>query len=284
MRAILLASFVVVFGLVSPVHASTLTEAEVAYNLRDFSEVGLKSAQTAASIYGELAQSADNQESKNNFLIGQSMSYYFVGTAVSKKDDKIKYHLKGYEAADMVVKSYGISDVEKVSDEKLDELAELPEQKLNQLGEALYYRGINLGQWGNANGVLDSLSRWPELRDNMFLLVNLGLEGIHEFGAYRVLGRGYFKIPGILGGSMKKATKYLTDAVKGSVAEGQFFSTNGTNNIYYAELLKETGETKTAIAYLAKFISADVNQLHPDLVPENKNAQKEAQELIKSWK
>lgn len=279
MKAFLLSSILAI-SFATPAQAVTVEEAQQAYNQRDFTQPGVKSALSAAESYSELAQAEQNTLVKAKHLIAQSEALYFVAYASTSKDDKLKYHYAGVEAADAALKIFGITDVQKAD---LARLKALPADQKALVGEGLYFRGINLGQWGNTKGVVESLSRWPELRDNMNLIVNLGLKEIHEYGAYRTLGRAYFKIPGLLGGSTKKALKYLSEAVNNSKVEGEIYSVNGINNLFYAEILKEEGKSADAKDLLNKFIAADANTLHSGLVPENRQAQKEAQALLKSW-
>lgn len=260
-----------------------LAQGQEAYAARDFSQPGVAKAQEAAGLFAKAAAASTDRTSTVQALIGVSESVYFVALAAPDKDMKIDLHWKGYEAGDKVAKLYGINDVQKVADADVENLKKLPANELALLGEALFHRGANLGQWGSANGVAQSLGKWPELRDNMDLIVKLGLKDLREYGAYRTLGRGYFKIPALLGGSVAKAEKYLATAVQGSLAAGQIYSVNGFNNLFYAEILKDQGQDQKAKDLLQAFLKADPNTLHSKLVPENKLAQREAATLLKSW-
>jgi hypothetical protein len=256
------------------------SDAQAAYAARAYDNAGVQSAAKAAALYGSLVASATEQKAKAKYLVLQSEALYFVGNASTAKDMKVENHQKGMEAADQATKLLGLQAVTGADVEALK--TTLSKEDLALLGEALYQRGVNLGQWGAANGVLESLSKWPELRDNMQLIADLGLKQIHEFGAYRTLGRGYFKIPEMLGGSKAKAEKYFSVAVSSTLAQGQVYSTNGYNNLFYAEFLQAQGQTAKAKELLQAFLQADANTLNPASVPENKQAQFEAAELLKS--
>ena len=261
-----------------------MAQAKSAYAAREYDATGVKSAKEAVELYKQASKAATDKTVRYAALVGESEALHFVGAASNDTQVKIDTHLAGIERADEVVKAYGISNVEAVADADLAKLKALPAAELALLGEALYFRGINLGQWGSANGVMASLNRWPELRSNMEVIVNLGIQNIHEYGPYRVLGRGYFKVPGLFGGSNQKAEKYLSAAVKYTLAAGKKISTNGNNNTYYAELLKDLGRDAEAVALMKELVAADpVTVSGGNGLPEFKQAQKDAAELLKSW-
>lgn len=257
-----------------------MNQAKEAYAAREYSAAGAAKSQEAADIYAQVARSATDKKTQHLALVGQSEALFFVGAANTAAEVKIEKHLAGLEIADSVVKAYGISDVTNVVAIDLARLKALPADELALVGEALYYRGINLGQWGNANGVMESLGRWPELRSTMEVIVNLGVFAAHEYGAYRVLGRGYFKVPGLFGGSNKQAEKYLSAAVKFTLAPGQAFSVNGYNNLYIAELYKDIGKEKEAKEILEAFVAADAKALAPPSYVEFIETQKEARVML----
>jgi hypothetical protein len=259
-------------------------QAQKAYGARDFSQPGLKSSIEAADLYAEAAASSTDANLKAKYLVGQATALFFAGSASDANNEKLDKHSKGMAAADQATKLLGLADVGSVTDAQLKQLkASLSKENLALLAEALYERGINLGEWGQANGVMQSLSKWPELRHNMESIETLGLVALHDYGAYRVLGRGYFKIPGLLGGDMAKAEKYLSTAVSKTPASGMKISKNGYNNIYYADILHSNGDDEKATKLLQDFIKADASKLDPDTVPETRHNQKEAQDLLKSW-
>lgn len=280
---------IVTFLSLSTLSAQALTPAEQqalarkAYSERDYSPAGIQKAQDAANGFAQLAAQAADAKEKAQYLVEASEALYFVGNASDGNPVKIDKHQKGIDAADKATKLLGVPDVTKITDADIVNLKKRPAAEVALLAEAIYQRGVNLGQWGSANGVTESLGRWPELRDSMLAIVNLGYKEIHEYGPFRVLGRGYYKIPGILGGSNKKAEKYLSSAVSGSLAAGQTYSVNGYNNTFLAELLKDIGQEPKARDLLRAFVAADMTTLQPTLVPENRHAQKEAADLMASW-
>lgn len=287
MKAFALSALFVFSGFVMPASADTAevlqAKAEKAYASREFSTDGITHAQTAADLYGQLATLKSEPKEKAIFLVKQSEALYFTGNATADVASKAEIHWKAYELADTAAKALGVSNVSEAAS-RVDAIkGELTTEQLALLGEALYFRGINLGQWGQANGVTSSLSRWGELKDTMLLIIDLGLAEIHQYGANRTLGRGYFKIPALLGGSMKKAEQYLKEAYVNTLDVSQKFSANGYNTLYYAELLYEIGDEDDAVAMLEAFVAADASVLNPDSLPETRAAQRDAQKLLKDW-
>lgn len=269
---------------VSSEFSDTLQKAQKAYAERDYTSAGIAKALEAAELYAALSAQVTNPKVQAKYLTAQSEALYFAGNASSARDLKIKYHRAGLDVGDKALAAFGIADVTKVSRDQIKDLkAKLSAEELETLGDALYERGTNLGQWGSANGVAESLGRWPELRANMQVIIDLGLASMHNYGAYRTLGRGYYKIPPLLGGSLKKAEQYLGQAVEKTKASGEVYSVNGFNNTFYAEVLKDADKQDQGKQLLQAFLKADPNTLNPKLVPETKRAQQDAAELLKNW-
>jgi hypothetical protein len=257
--------------------------AQKAYDGRDYSQPGRASALQAAQLYGQLSKQATDASTKAKYMIQQAASCFFLGDSASDNGEKITQFSNGIAVSDAAVKLLGIKDVNNVSDADIAAITKRPKDQIILLAEGLYVRGINLGQWGQANGVMQSLDKWPELRTTMELIVKIGAKSLHEYGAYRTLGRGYFKIPALLGGDVAKAQKYLSTAVNGSIAPGQVYSTNGYNNLFYADLLKDQGQDAQAKKLLQDFLKADPNTLLPGYAAETREAQRQATEMLKNW-
>jgi len=267
--------------------AGAAAKAKEAFAKRDYTNAGIHSAQQAADLYAEAAKLSTGA-AQANYLIQEAGAIYFVGEASTNNDVKIEKHLKGIQLTDQALKNLGIDNVPGITDAQIAQLKSAKSKdELSLIAEGLYYRGTNLGQWGQANGVVQSLSKWPELRRTMETIQALGLVATHDFGAFRVLGRGYFKIPRLLGGDMGKATFYLKTAFEKTKAKinnvTQEFSRNGYNNNYYAEVLKENNEAAKGKELLQKFIAADPKAIDSENEVELKHAQEQAKELLKSF-
>jgi len=265
-------------------------QAQTAFALRDFNAPGINKAQEAASLFDKAANVAGlDALTKAKNLTSESAALYFVGNASTVNSTKLASLLKGTQVADQAVKliagtknvTFDVATVPVASLQILK--SQLTPEALNLLGDALYERGANLGQWGQANSVLQSLAKWPELRHNLEVLDTLGIASNHMYGGYRILGRAYFKIPGLLGGDMNKAAKYLSIAVAKTLVAGQIYSAEGSNNIFYADVLHEQGDDQKATAILTAFIKADPAKVDPANIPEIRQAQKDAAEDMRGW-
>ncbi|NIO49955.1 MAG: hypothetical protein GTN73_11070 [Candidatus Aminicenantes bacterium] len=71
-----------------------------------------------------------------------------------------------------------------------------------------YWLGVNYGLFGETKGVLKSLSLVKPIKNAMNKVIELDRE-YEDGGPDRVLGRVYFKVPGIAGGSKKKSLEHL---------------------------------------------------------------------------
>ena len=267
-------------AIAAPAFATTEDQAASEYSKREFSEAGIGHAREAAKLYGELAASASDNNAKAKFLTSQSQSQYFVGNASSDNGTKKDQHWAGYQSASEALRLLGVDDPQRAD---AGQLKGLPVEQRTMIAEALYHRGANLGMWGQANGVVSSLGRWPELRKYMELIEEIGMASHRDFGAARTLGRGYYKIPRLLGGSMDRAYEYLSNAVNQTKVSGQPFSRNGYNNTFYAEVLNAQGRTDEAIEMLKAFVAASPENVDRNEVPEIRQSQREAADLISAW-
>ena len=281
-KAVIAAALV---AFVSPAFADTtddlLAQAQASFAARAYTAAGVAKAQEAADLYAQLVAMSTDSKVKAKFLSRQSEALYFVGHAATSKKDKVRYHLAGVELGKEALGAFGITEVKDFDSKLVARLkSELSSAEIAVLAEAVYYRGIHLGQWGQANGVMDSLSKWPELRDSMLLVIELGSADIANYGPYRALARGYHKIPGMFGGDKAKAEKYLRTAIEKSRSPGKIYSTNGYTNIFLAELLIDTNREAEAKQLLQAFVTASDSEFNQDSLVESKHAQKEAQELL----
>ena len=271
----------VVSAPLSHAHAATADEAKQVFAQREFDDAGIAKAQEAADDYAQLVTETTDAALKAAYLVRGSEANYFVADASKDHAVRLSHFDAGYKLADQAVKLLGVASVTSVSDADLATLK--ASASLDLIADGLYFRGINLGQWGQENGVASSLGKWPELRSNMELIGKLGMDKAHDFGSFRTLGKAYAALPALLGGSMKKAESYLKQAVDGSLAPGQIYSVAAYNNIYYAQILAKTGKVEAAKALLQAFVSADPTTLNPDQVPEVRRAQNDAKELLKGF-
>jgi tetratricopeptide (TPR) repeat protein len=71
-----------------------------------------------------------------------------------------------------------------------------------------YWLGVNNGKYGETKGVMKSLSLVKPIKKSMNKIIEVD-RGYEDGGADRVLGRVFFKVPGIAGGSKDKSLEHL---------------------------------------------------------------------------
>ena len=65
------------------------------------------------------------------------------------------------------------------------------------------------------------------------IIDELEVPEVEYYGAHRILGRAYFKIPKLLGGSMRKSLRYLKTACELTMHPTAGISKYATNVTYY---------------------------------------------------
>jgi hypothetical protein len=242
--------------------AQTIEDAEFLFEDRG---EDLANAVESAEIYGQLAAESTDKGEKANLLYRQSEAIYYVGTQAQTKDEQEKIHNNG-----VLISEASIALLEGQVDNA--------DQK-HTLTEALFFWGANKGKWGAARGVLASLGAIGPLKKTMNKILALN-EKVEQYGANRILGRLYAKIPKIgYGGSNKKSLTHLKKAFENTL-EGGLVSVHGTNNIFYAEILEETGDTAKACEILKEFSVQDPETLLDTRIPETAKEIEEAKTLM----
>ncbi|KMY68287.1 hypothetical protein AAU61_00845 [Desulfocarbo indianensis] len=133
-----------------------------------------------------------------------------------------------------------------------------------------YWLGVSYGLYGSAKGVTKSLSLINPIKEEMAKVIAIDPK-YDEGGPYRVLGRLYFKVPGIFGGSNSEAIKNLEQAIAYGPARW-------LNHLYLAEVYLDEGENDKAKELLQKIIQGPAPQ---GLEPDYAMWTAEAQELLK---
>ena len=184
--AALLAALVSV-AMVSPAHADdtsaqkALDQANALYAQR----ADLTKNDQAITVLAAAEGTATNNDINFDILILESRALYWKGQHATNTNDEKTVYLSGQTKA-------------------------LAARKLNDsYAEGPYYAGINLARWGEANGIIASISHKGELIQDMTDAIDPSRatrdgndgETIDGYGPDRVLGRMYYKLPAILGGS-----------------------------------------------------------------------------------
>ncbi len=285
-KSILLFTAVFAIGLHSFANEKA-TQAYEAYEQRDYSQAGTKKVEEAIALFSEAIDAESDPAQVRELKVAQTSAYYFLGTAINDKDGQLAAHESAMAIADSLMEEMGV-DSEQAHELSQNEIAQiknsLDENEELTLAEAMYSKGISLSQWGKLKGISSSIGRLPEVLGLMDRIEMMGYESIHEYGPYRTIGRINFVLPKLFGGDLKKSEQYLKDAYRNTLPDGEQYSTNGYNNIYLAETLHKLGKENQAIRLLETFVSADFSTLADGSEPENREALRIAEELIKDWK
>jgi hypothetical protein len=209
----------------------------------------------------QLEGTADDSDLNYDVLIWESKFLYWKGVHAESNDDKMKFHDEGKKKGDAAT---ALND---------------------NFTESYYYAGINLARWGEANGVVASLSHKGELIDletkaiNHLTREDQPGETIDGYGPDRVLGRVYFKLPSVFGGSHTESIKYL----KRATTEAKNVA---LNVIYYAETLYSGDKAEKAEAkkVLDELLASDPKTVNPDRAPENIEEFEQAKKLRSEMK
>ena len=136
-----------------------------------------------------------------------------------------------------------------------------------------YWLGVSYGLYGSAKGISKSLSLINPIKEEMAAVIEQDPK-YDEGGPYRVLGRLYFKVPGIFGGSNSDAIENLNTAIK-------YGPTRWLNHLYLAEVYIDEDENQKAKKLLEQVIKGPAPQ---GLEPEYAMWKAKAQELMKEIK
>jgi tetratricopeptide (TPR) repeat protein len=219
----------------------------------------LEQAQAAYEARGDAAQAAAAVERFRAAAVADPQSYealwggaqacYFLGAVTREKaddDERIAIFADGIERAKAAI-------------------ALRPDGV-----EGHFWLGVLLGSWGEARGVLKSLSVVPDIRREMELC--LAKEpSVEGWGPDRVLGRMYYKLPFFKGGDNKKSREHLERSLAGA-------PTNALTRLYLAETYKSLREKAKAIEQLRAVLA-----MTPDArwVPEHPGTRAKAEALLR---
>jgi len=132
-----------------------------------------------------------------------------------------------------------------------------------------YWLGVNYGKYGEAKGVLKSLSLVKPIKAAMNKVVELD-RSYEMGGADRVLGRVYFKLPGFAGGSKDKSLEHL-------LKSKEYGPNDALTRMYLADtfLAKDrVEEARAELEYLLGMTSA------PEDEAETKELQEQAKKML----
>ncbi|MEW6456995.1 MAG: tetratricopeptide repeat protein [Acidobacteriota bacterium] len=218
-----------------------MTEADNLFSMRE----ELNKAKEAASIYEKIIKS-DPKNFEAHWKLAKTI--YYIGNHSPEKE-RVEIFNKGVEISKKAIE---------INPDK---------------AEGHFWLAVLYGVYGEARGVLKSLFLVDDIKEeaNKSLSIDPNLEGA---GAYRLLGRMYYKLPGIAGGSKEKSLEYL-------LKSKEMCPTNALTRIYLADTylkLKKKEEAKKELQ--------EVINMEPDSrwIPETKELKKKAEQMLREIK
>lgn len=135
--------------------------------------------------------------------------------------------------------------------------------------EGHFWIAANMGALAESFGLRAGLKYRGRIRDELETVLRIAPQ-FQQGSADRALGRWYFKVPGLFGGSHKLAEQHLRDSLK--------YNANSTaSHFFLAELLLDDGRKTDGIAELHKVIDAP---LDPEWTPEDREFKQKAAALL----
>jgi tetratricopeptide (TPR) repeat protein len=135
--------------------------------------------------------------------------------------------------------------------------------------EGHLWLAANMGALAESFGLRQGLKYRGDIKDA--LLTVLRLDPAHEQGsADRALGRWYYKVPGLFGGSDKKSEEHLRKSLT--------YNPNSSSSLFFlAETLIELGKKEEARRALQKLLDAPVD---PEWAPEDREFKNKGAALL----
>jgi hypothetical protein len=260
-------------GLEANVFAGDKETAESLFKARDLDTVGVKKALDAANLFYKAGQSESDMDQKVLCLTKSAEALYFYADNNSDNKIKIKYFLQAANYA---------MEAAKPLEAKPGKVKVAGKEAA--LATAYYWFGASKARWAEANGVLNSLTEWPTVKEYMnYIIKDLKQASLISYGANRILGKAYMKLPWPMG-SKDWSYDYLKEAFDNTSAnDPDGISNYGINVLFYAEILVEKGDKDLAREILNILISKESNleAYNADRIPESKKEIREAKDLLK---
>lgn len=135
--------------------------------------------------------------------------------------------------------------------------------------EGYFWLAANMGGLAESFGFRQGLKYRGEIKDNLLRVLKIDAAFQHG-SADRALGRWYYKVPGLFGGSKKKSEEHLRRSLT--------YDPNSTASLFFlAETLIALDRDAEARAVLEKLLSAPVN---PEWVPEDHAYKEQGRRLL----
>jgi len=206
----------------------------------------MKDMETAQEALAKYRLALNEAENKYEAYWKISRIHYYIGSRTESKKDK------------KIIFSQGIYYAKKAIEQE-------PEKP-----DGYYWLGVNYGVYGEARGVMKSLFLVDDIKKAMNKVIELNRE-YEDGGPDRVLGRVYFKVPGIAGGSKKKSLEHL-------LKSKEFGPKDPLTRVYLADTYLALKEVEKARAELDYVLSLEDD---PRWVAGVEETKEDAKEILK---
>ena len=137
--------------------------------------------------------------------------------------------------------------------------------------EGHFWMAANMGELAESHGMRQGLKYRGEIKDALMTVLKLD-PAFQQGSADRALGRWYYKVPGLFGGSNKKSEEHLRKSLT--------YNPQSSASLYFlSETLLDQGRKDDARAELKKCLDAP---LDPDWIPEDREFKKKAEALLQT--
>lgn len=137
--------------------------------------------------------------------------------------------------------------------------------------EGYFWMAANMGALAESFGLRQGLRYRGDIRDNLQIVLKLD-PAFQQGSADRALGRWYFKVPGLFGGSNKRSEEHLRRSLT-------YNPDSTSSHFFLAETLLGMGRKAEAIQHLQKVLDAP---LDPEWAPEDREFKAKAQRLLQT--
>ena len=203
----------------------------------------LNKAQEAINTYKEvLKQKPDDIGA----AVLVSYGYWWIGKNSTENKDKMVFHDQGVVAAKQAI------------------------QMNDKEPGGHYWLAVNWAEYGKAKGILKSLFLIKPIQQELNKVKERD-EKYFKGGFYRVNGKVYCEVPGLLGGDRKKCYEYYRKSIE--IAPEHL-----VNHLFLAEAYFEDKDKEKAREEINFILNAP---LEPDFMPDDRLYKRQAEDLLK---